>query len=157
MCARLTPSGSRRQPGGRCSEPLPPALADRPGVRGRARDGSRPDNPRRVAHGQASSQGWRQNKFNSVRVPQPLSPDTHGLLTGPFFQHRHLAINMQQHALLAFMLLDKYDLRQGYSRHARVTKLPAKHRVLLVCYHEPVMYCSCQHVVRTAHEVFGAA
>ena len=115
------------------------------------------DNPRRVAHGQASSQGWRQNKFNSVRVPQPLSPDTHGLLTGPFFQHRHLAINMQQHALLAFILLDKYDLCQGYSRHARVTKLSAKHRVLLVCYHKPVMYCSCQHVVRTAHEVFGAA
>ena len=25
------------------------------------------DNPRLVAHGQASSQGWRQNKFDTVR------------------------------------------------------------------------------------------
>lgn len=48
--------------GCRCSEPLPPALADGLDGRGRAAD-----NPRLVARGQASSQGWRQNKFCDVR------------------------------------------------------------------------------------------
>ena len=41
-------------------EPLPPALAERPGAHGRARDGS---SPRLVARDRASGQGWRQNEY----------------------------------------------------------------------------------------------
>lgn len=46
----------------RRSEPLPPALADGLDGRGRAAD-----NSRLVAHGQANSQGWRQNKLEKSR------------------------------------------------------------------------------------------
>ena len=45
----------------RYGEPLPPSLADGLDGRGRAAD-----NPRLVAHGLDSSQGWWQNKFEDV-------------------------------------------------------------------------------------------
>ena len=42
--------------------------ADRPAAHTRSAGGRAADNPRLVAHGQANSQGWRQNKFENVRL-----------------------------------------------------------------------------------------
>lgn len=42
--------------------------ADRPAAHTRSVGGRAADNPRLVAHGQASSQGWRQNKCKEDRL-----------------------------------------------------------------------------------------